>query len=139
MWTIASPKIELVQRLELRERCATSLKSVFSKEVEKKMDYLDFEIEIGSGSGRTYPITVVRSASGEARETMQFPFDELVLENRLKDLQIALLRSGGRYRQVLLPEEQAVQGFGRALFKALFTGEVGKRYAVSQQTALHQN
>jgi hypothetical protein len=39
------------------------------------------------------------------------------------------------YRQVLVPGEQAVQNFGRALFDALFTGEVHRRYAVSQVEA----
>ncbi len=102
------------------------------------MDYLDFELEIGLGSGREYPVAVVRSAAGEALETMHFPFDELALESRLKDLQIALLRSGGRYRQLLVPGEQAVQDFGRALFDALFTGEVHSRYAISQLEAFRQ-
>jgi hypothetical protein len=109
-----------------------------SEEAGKKMDYLDFEVEIGVGSGRAYPVTVIRSASGEARETMLFPFDELALENQLLSLQNALLRSGGKRRQMLLPEEQSVQNFGRALFNALFTGEVGKRYAVSQLAASNQ-
>ena len=99
------------------------------------MEYLDFEIEIGIGRGRMYPVTVVRSAAGEARETMHFPFDELALENQLLALQNALLRSSVRRRQVLGPEEQTVQDFGRKLFTALFTGEVGKRYAVSQLAA----
>src|SRR5437667_11584663 len=105
-----------------------------SEVVGKKMDYLDFEVEIGVGSGRAYPVTVIRSASGEARETMHFPFDKLALENQLLSLQNALLRSGGKRRQMLLPEEQSVQNFGRALF----TGEVGKRYAVSQLAASNQ-
>src|SRR5579859_1776935 len=83
------------------------------------MDYLDFEIEIGTGSGRNYPVAVIHSAAGEARETMLFPFDELALENSLKDLQIALLRSANKHRQIFSPEEQAVQNFGRALFDAL--------------------
>ncbi len=39
------------------------------------MDYLDFDIEIGVGSGRKYPVAVIRSTAGEAHETMQFPFD----------------------------------------------------------------
>jgi len=108
------------------------------EEVAKKMDYLDFEIEIGIGEGRIYPVAVVRSAAGEAREAMRFPFDELALENQLLALQNALLRSGGKHRQILLPEEQTVQKFGRALFNALFSGEVGKRYAVSQLAALSQ-
>jgi hypothetical protein len=84
--------------------------------------YLDFELEIGPGSGREYPVAVIRSPAGEARETMRFPFDELALENRLKDLQIGLLRSGGKRRQMLSSEQQAVQDFGRALLDALLTG-----------------
>jgi hypothetical protein len=84
------------------------------------MSYLDFELEIAAGSGREYPVTVVRSAGGEVHETMVFPFDELALENQLLTLQNALLRSGGRRRQIMLSEEQAVQNFGRALFDALF-------------------
>jgi len=99
------------------------------------MNYLDFELEIGPGAGREYPVAVVRSPAGEARETMRFPFDELALENRLKDLQIALLRSGGQHRNKPLPEEQAVQDFGRALFDALFTGDVRSRYDMSWHEA----
>ena len=57
------------------------------------MNYLDFEIEIGTGRGLTYPVAVIRSAAGEARETIRFPFDKLALENHLKGLEIALLRS----------------------------------------------
>ena len=116
----------------------TLARDALSEGVAKTMDYLDFEIEIGLGEGRIYPVAVVRSAAGEARETMQFPFDELALENQLLALQNALLRSGGKRRQMLLPEEQTVQKFGRALFHALFREEVGKRYAVSQQVAFHQ-
>src|SRR5260221_9793945 len=66
---------------------------------------------------------------------MHFPFDELALENRLLALQNALLRSGGNQRLILSSEEQAVQNFGRALFDALFTGEVRTRYAISQLAA----
>ena len=67
--------------------------------------YLDFEIEIGLGQGREYPLTV-RSPAGEARGALRFPFDSLALESRLKDLRIALLSSGGRRRQVLTPQER---------------------------------
>jgi len=103
------------------------------------MDYLDFELEIGHGSGREYPVAVIRSPAGEVRETMRFPFDELVLENRLQALQIALLRSGGRRRRVLSPEEQTAQEFGRDLFNALFTGEVRSRFDVSLRQAAQES
>jgi outer membrane protein assembly factor BamD (BamD/ComL family) len=66
---------------------------------------------------------------------MHFPYDELALEKRLDRLQIALLRSGGKRRQVLSPEEQAVQSFGRDLFDALLTGEARSCYDVSCREA----
>src|SRR5436853_5044195 len=99
------------------------------------MDYLDFELEIGVGSGREYPVAVLRSAGGEARETMRFPFDELALESRLKDVQIALLRSGGTRRSFTFPDERTVREFGSALFDALFTGDIRAQYAVTQDQA----
>ena len=99
------------------------------------MDYLDFELEILPGSGREYPVAVVRSPGGEARATMRFPFDGLALENKLLKLQNALLRSGGQRRQALSTEQQTVQDFGQALFDALLVGEVRSRYDVSLSEA----
>jgi len=99
------------------------------------LEYLDFEIEIGPGQGREYPLAVIRSPGGEARERMIFPFGELALESRLKDLQIALLRSGGKPRLALSPQETAVRDFGQKLFDALMTGEIRSRYDVSQREA----
>jgi formylglycine-generating enzyme required for sulfatase activity len=103
------------------------------------LTYVDFELEVGPGAGREYPVAVVRSPAGEARETMRFPYDELALENRLLLLRNALLRSGGRRRQILSPEEKGVQDFGRDLFDALFTGEVRSRYDVSLERAWHED
>ncbi len=100
--------------------------------------YLDFEVEIGGGQGREFPLTVLSSPAGEARETLCFPFDEAVLESRLKSLEIALLRSGGSRRQLLSSEGQAVQDFGRQLFSALFVGEARTRYDMSTEIARHR-
>ena len=97
----------------------------------RQLSYLDFELEIGLGSGLEYPVAVVRSPAGEARETMYFPYDERALESGLDKLQIALLRSGKKFRGPPSPEEQPVQNFGQALFNALLTGEVRSRYDVS--------
>ena len=83
------------------------------------MDYLDFDLQILPGTGRDYPVAVLRSPAGEARALMQFPFDQFALESRLEKLQIALLRSGGKRRGVPSDEEKAVQVFGQALFEAL--------------------
>ncbi len=99
------------------------------------LDYLDFELEIGMKDGPEYPVAVLRSPAGEARERVEFPFSELELENRLQALQIALLRTGSILRQVLTPEEHAVQDLGRALFEVLLCGEVRSRYDVSLREA----
>jgi len=102
------------------------------------MSYLDFDIEISIGSGREYPVAVLRSVAGEARETMRFPFNDLALENQLLTLQNVLLRSGNNIRLIRTTEEQFVQNFGGALFNALFTGDVRSRYLVSRHEALVQ-
>ena len=52
-------------------------------------DYLDFNIEIGLGEGRDYPVRV-DSEAGQARHTMRFPFDELALGKSLAELEEAL-------------------------------------------------
>ncbi len=101
------------------------------------MDYLNFDLEIGEGAGREYPVVVLRSPAGEARGTMRFPYDELRLDSALKDVQIALLRSGGKHRSALSQEQQSVRDFGRALFDAVIAGEVRSRYDVSLERA-HQ-
>ena len=102
------------------------------------LDYLDFELEIGVGDELEYPVAVLRSPAGEARERVEFPFGELELENRLQALQIALLRTGNILRQVLTPEEHAVRDFGRALFEVLLCREVRSRYDVSLREAASQ-
>jgi formylglycine-generating enzyme required for sulfatase activity len=101
----------------------------------KPVEYLDFEIEIGLGQGREYPLAVIRSPGGEARQRMVFPFDELTLRDRLKDLEIALLRSSGNRRQIINPHERTVQEFGQKLFDALISDEIRSRYDVSQREA----
>ncbi len=101
------------------------------------MQYLDLDLEIGAGSGREYPV-VVRSPAGEARIVMRFPYDDLTLESRLKDLRIALLRSANVHRKALSDEEQAVQEFGRTLFEALLAGDARALFDVSRATAAQE-
>lgn len=102
------------------------------------MEYLDFDLEIGTGDGLTYPVSV-RSPAGEAREIMTFPYNRDRMELRLKDLEIALLRSSSIARQILPPELQSVQDMGKDFFNALFCGEVRSRYDVTQTIAREQN
>ena len=97
--------------------------------------YLDFELEIGPGQGREYPVTVLRSPSGEAHGTLHFPYDELALESCLKDLQIALLLAAETRRRLPAPEEQPVRRFGQELFDALLAGEIRSAYDISWRQA----
>jgi hypothetical protein len=100
-------------------------------------DYLDFDLEIRERDPREYSV-IVRSPAGEAQEEMSFPFDERALRDRLRDLEIALLRSGGT-RRSLSREEQTVQEFGRNLFEALLVGDVRTRYLMSLDKAEQQD
>ncbi|HIE55309.1 MAG TPA: hypothetical protein EYP90_09040 [Chromatiaceae bacterium] len=99
------------------------------------MKYLDFEVEISPDNEGGYSVAVIRSPAGEARERVRF-FSELQLERRLKDLQIALLRSSGKRRRVLSKEEQTVQNFGRELFDLLLPNEIRGLYRTSLNKAL---
>jgi hypothetical protein len=99
------------------------------------MEYLDFDLEIGQGRGRTYPVAVIRSPAGEAHGTMHFPFDEATLKARLDQVQTALDSSGQARRQAA----QAVQDFGQRLFEALFSGDIRSCYDVSQREAARQD
>lgn len=99
------------------------------------MEYLDFELEIGPGSGQEYPVSVVHSPAGEARATLRFPLSALELENALDKLRIALLTSGVGQRRVQTPEAERVQAFGQLLFEALLPGEIRSRYDMSWRDA----
>ncbi len=103
------------------------------------MDYLDFDVEVAPRPTGDYDVTVVQSPAGEATAQMAFPYDRLVLQNKIQGLQIALLRSGGSRRAVTATEDQeAVQLLGRDLFAALFSGDVANRLDVSRTMAKSQ-
>ena len=95
------------------------------------MQYEDFDISIEAAGGRTYQVVVLHSPAGEAREMVDFPFDDLKLKLQLSQLENALLKSSGRSRREPSKTEQPVLAFGQALFEFLMHGEVGRRYAVS--------
>lgn len=104
----------------------------------KSIDYLDFELEIGTGKNGNYPITVLRSPAGETHEDMKFPFDEPTLESRLKDIEIAILSSIGNGRIISSSREQTIRKFGENIFDSLLKGEVRSAYDVSMREAKQQ-
>jgi hypothetical protein len=99
------------------------------------VDYLDFDLEIGIGSGRSYPVAVIRSPAGEAHSTMTFPYEEQELKDYLEKVQNALVGSGAVRRQAA----QAVEEFGTRLFEELFTRDVRSCYDVSLREAARQD
>jgi O-acetyl-ADP-ribose deacetylase (regulator of RNase III) len=100
-------------------------------------EYLDFDLEIREGGPQEYPV-VVDSPGGQALEVMRFPFNKWELKDKLRDLEVALLRSGGSQRSIS-PEERTVQEFGERLFKAVLTGDIRTRYELSLHMARQQN
>jgi CHAT domain len=99
------------------------------------VDYLDFEVEIGPGTGGHQTVTVLRSPAGEATESIRFALDSLALENRLQALQIALLRSAGSWRRIDSAEARAVQRLGQELWSSLFAGDILGRLEASRTIA----
>jgi hypothetical protein len=102
------------------------------------IESLDFELEIGHGHGREYPVTVLESPAGQAQGTLHFPFSQQLLERHLEELQVALLGSAGSRREEPSKQEPATQNFGRRLFDALYAGEVGILYDSSRHQAAVQ-
>ncbi len=136
---VIKKKIEKEKIKELNINVQRSLKDrKNSMTFDKWKDYSDFELEISPGIGREYPISIIRSPAGEMNGKMFFPFDELALENALKDIQIALLRSGGKSRQMLTDEEKTVREFGQKLFDTLLDDNLRSLYEVSLSEAALQ-
>lgn len=112
-------------------------KRSFSDKHDTWKEYLDFELEISTGSSQEYPVNIIRSPAGEAREIMHFPYDEQTLEKWLQILQNIIYDSckGGSS----LMNNQKVQDFGQELFNSLFVGEIRNRFDVSLERARMEN
>ena len=74
---------------------------------------------------------------GMRRESIAFSFDTNELTRYLDKLEIALLRSGKKHRE-LSKEEKQVREFGEKLFRDLFTQEIRSCYDRSMTLALAQ-
>jgi hypothetical protein len=106
-----------------------------SSNSESRWQYIDFDLEIDKGREPRKYLVTGHSPEGRIQAEMRFPFDEWELKDKLKDVELALLRSRGLRRRTGTSEEQAIQEFGRALFKALLVGDVGAHYEVSLRQA----
>jgi len=88
------------------------------------LNYLDFDIEIGRGDGRTYPLAVIDSPAGNVRAKFHFTLSELELKNLWCSLQNA----------------QTVRSFGAKLFDSLFSEhQIRSSFDISKDRATMQN
>src|SRR5664279_2127665 len=95
------------------------------------MSYLDFEIEVEAGTDGSYPVGVTRSPAGEAHGILRLPYDASQLTDRLREVELAILRSGARRRRVVSAELTTVRGFGSPLFHRAAAG--GDPHCLSDQ------
>ncbi len=102
------------------------------------IQYLDFDLEMGRGDGRTYPLAVLHSPAGNVRGHFNLALGQLELANRLLALQNALLRSGGARRKAPTRDEQTVRDFGQELFNSLFQADVRSLFFESKRIATSQ-
>ena len=101
-------------------------------------EYLDFVLEIGKKEGDTYPVEVIQSPAGGAKEVMKLPLDESNLKMQLLGIENSLLRSATSYRLAPTQEEDEIRKFGAGLFDALFTKSVQDFYDISLDRARSQ-
>jgi len=109
------------------------------------VEYLDFELRIAPGTGRDYPVHVLRSPAGETNATMTFPFDASALQSQLQGVEIAILRSATTRRDIVTEEPHAgdaaeehhagVSEFGKGLFEALMADTIREAFRRSQDRA----
>jgi DNA-binding beta-propeller fold protein YncE len=97
----------------------------------------DFEIEIDAARAG-YRVSA-RSAAGESASVpVPFPFDDHGLENQLRMLELALLRSSSTTRRLTSQQELPVQEFGRKLFDFVFPPELRALLVASRQRAVQE-
>jgi hypothetical protein len=110
------------------------------------MEYLNFELRIGSGNSGRYPVTVIRSPAGETSAEVTFPVDDPRFKRRLEGIEksrgIGGTRKGGGplevSRSIVLPtgrELKMVKDLGSELFEKLFAAEIRSCYRSSLQKA----
>ncbi|MGH3696221.1 MAG: CHAT domain-containing protein [Pseudonocardiaceae bacterium] len=101
------------------------------------MTTLDFELEIGSGNGHTYPV-VARAPGGEATTTMHLLLTSAQLDEHLVMVRNKVLTSSALLRGAPTADERPVRELGQRLFEALVADDVRSLYVTSRQRAREQ-
>ena len=100
------------------------------------MQYLDFEVRVSASDDGLYSVDVT-SPAGEAKGSMRFPFSPATLELELQGVELAVVKSGARTRDIGIaePGKSPVIRFGKQLFDALFSEQVQMTLRRSQDRA----
>ncbi|MGH3769902.1 MAG: hypothetical protein ACRDRW_00635, partial [Pseudonocardiaceae bacterium] len=101
------------------------------------MTTLDFELEISSGTGDTYPV-LARAPGGEAATTMRLSLTSAELDHHLAVVRDKVLASSAVLRGAPTADERPVRELGQRLFEALITDDVRSLYVASRQRAHEQ-
>ncbi|MGH3720875.1 MAG: CHAT domain-containing protein [Pseudonocardiaceae bacterium] len=101
------------------------------------MSTLDFELEISSGTGNTYPV-VARAPGGEAAATMLLRLTSTELDHHLAVVRDKVLASSAVLRGAPTADERPVRELGQRLFEALIADDVRSLYVASRQRAREQ-
>ncbi len=98
------------------------------------MSTLDFELEIGLGTGETYPV-LARAPGGEVPAELRLPVPLAELDRQLVVIRGAVLASSAVTRRLPTGDEQPVRQLGQQLFEALIADDVRGLYVASSQRA----
>ncbi len=98
------------------------------------MSTLDFELEIGLGTGETYPV-LARAPGGEVPAQLRLPVPLAELDRQLVVIRGAVLASSAVTRRLPTGDEQPVRQLGQQLFEALIADDVRGLYVASGQRA----
>jgi hypothetical protein len=97
--------------------------------------YLNFDLMIRQRTQGAYRAQVLSSPVGEAWADFTFPFTDLELENFL----LRVGRPRRFTRRIDSPEMEAAKYFGKRLYDAVFSGDIGHHWRSSLREAEAQN
>jgi hypothetical protein len=98
------------------------------------MTTLDFELEIGAGTGGTYPV-LARTPSGETTATFRWSFTPVEIDQQLAVIKDKVLASSAVTRRAPTRDEPPARKLGQELFEALITDDIRALYVASGQRA----
>lgn len=102
------------------------------------MDALDFQVEIGGGSGQSYEVTWRAPDGSETSALTRFTVSADELRALTARVPEAVLASSAQVRRSVAPEERPIQELGRLLFDALLPGNGRALLAAARHRAVQE-